>query len=71
MCKLDEVVELAGAWVGSGMAVGAGPESPEGVAVGWVTGADVAVAEEPQAMMSTNSTENSTAGFLRMRSFMD
>jgi hypothetical protein len=50
--------------VGVGIAVGAPPEASVG------GGAVVAVAEEPQATMNTRSIEISTAGFLRMESFM-
>ncbi len=69
MCRLAELTPLVGAAVvGAGTAVGAPPEAAVGG--GAVATPGVAVAEEPQATMNTKSMEISTAGFLRVESFM-
>ncbi|PKB71902.1 MAG: hypothetical protein BZY87_03070 [SAR202 cluster bacterium Io17-Chloro-G6] len=72
MCRLAELTPSVGAAVvASGMAVGGAVVDP-GIAVGSgvfvAEGADVAVAEEPQATMNTKSIKISTTGFFRMGS---
>ncbi len=76
MCRLAELTVLGGAVVATGLAVGAAvvgaaPDTAVGAAgTAVAAGADVAVADEPQATMNTSSMDNSTAGFLRVESFM-
>ena len=76
MCRLAELTVLGGAVVATGRAVGAAvvgaaPDTAVGAAGALVAaGADVAVADEPQATINTRSMEISTAGFLRAESFM-
>ena len=80
ICKLAELTVDTGAFVGCGTAVGAaGAVVDPGIAVGAVgavvdagmavgDGAEVAVAEEPQATINTKSIVTSTKGFFRMGS---
>ncbi len=73
MCRFAELTALGGAVVDTGLAVGAAVVGPPGTAVGAAVvaaGPDVAVADEPQAIMNTRSIEISIAGFLRVESFM-
>ena len=68
-CRLAELNVEAGIAVACGTGVGADPPV-EGRAVGAAADSGVLVAEPPHATRKTRNIEISTAGFLRVESFM-